>query len=1329
MVLNAHKGNKVGRGRLWLTTIVCAAIALLFFASFTSSDHTPQQGAGNKYIKDANTECWLNEAGEERCNLVVGQARFEQTETGLWRQRANIVSKKDTQMTKKKEDTLTFTGSDCDIDIQYMTLNPAGKIMPANANLGLEMNITDIAGGYKWTYSLKLPNDKFVSVVNVSSSDCSVTLTDSDTATIQAGMQTVSFADVLDYGFNVTSYEQDGSVFVELRKDYTAFNISNGDWLVIDPTLTISGTTTTLCGNVTAYDKIEVINSGTLQICSWNETEGTGYVNITGITNFTIDSSSSVDGNGRGYWGTSFGGDGVGGTVTQVVSGGAGHGGVGGTAGSSTGGISYGSSSLTNTIGTETVAGDMNIGSASGKVYSIGGSGGSLIIVNASSGIINIQGNITMGGASGGDGTGGGSGGEIVLYANLLDIETGTLDASGGDGTAGGGAGGGGRIKLIYDTLTNNSAILSVVKGSGVGSAGDGTIFYSYIPMNSAPTVDATATNQSEVYTNINIPFNITVSDVDAGDTLTAYVQPYLNGTPNGTVSSKVVTNGTNTLIYTHNSGNFSKHDSIIFEYWAGDGIANSTKANTSAIVVTNSLPATASGYTNLGTRLTDHTPAISWTEGSDADGDSVTTIVYVGTTSTPTAQEVNTTSEFTDIGNTIALSDGTTYYYRLRSWDGEDYSASYTVADEFRMNGLPTTAIPSIVPGTAYSTTAELMCQNSTTTDPDNDTTTLHYNWYNNGLSLALDLKNITNGNYSPNDVMICEIWVADPYETNTTKQNSSSVTITPIAPVINANLTYITDGTADMTPGYGETITFNANVTDADSDLSGVWFTLLSPNGTYIYNQVNGTVYNGDMWNSSASFTIDSYGSWLVNITANDTTGETDSEQWNFTVSLGTLSLAPESISYSQKAGAEKLFNITFSHTGNSNNTINITSYDYLNDSTYLTTTYYDALTGAALTDFTVMEGADYILLVNVTSNSSLASSQYISNITFGRTDDNSLTNFTVTTTISALTGIVGITPTSWSVSMDSASSSAQTFTIENTGDYALSHCNATIASGLTSYTAFNTSDFTVAVGATSEFLTTITSVAAGSYSDTLTVTCIATANNGIDADTSAVTATISSYVPPASVVGGGGGGAVVPVTGLVKSLFELDNLDQYVERYGGTITNIYRDEFRVVNKNAYDLNVTLGFRCIGNHMDFCNYIYFEGAGGRYQLNTVIASVRQKAGVNPGYTYVTLAHNATPNLALGNYTFFITATAMDGTELPPIPMVVAVTDVAPTWFDTMAYMLNNRIVISLIIIMALLFILFAVTGKLKRTRGKQKKDDEEGRLVITDIPQSRNY
>lgn len=105
-----------------------------------------------------------------------------------------------------------------------------------------------------------------------------------------------------------------------------------------------------------------------------------------------------------------------------------------------------------------------------------------------------------------------------------------------------------------------------------------------------------------------------------------------------------------------------------------------------------NTPPTLATNWTNLGMNLVDHTPTVTWTEGTDVEGDTITSYIYVGTTSTPTAEETNTTDETADLGSTITLNDGVTYYYRFRTHDGYEYSGYTAGADQFRMNTPPTT-------------------------------------------------------------------------------------------------------------------------------------------------------------------------------------------------------------------------------------------------------------------------------------------------------------------------------------------------------------------------------------------------------------------------------------------------------------------------------------------------------------------------------------------------------------------------------------------------------------------------------------------------------------
>ena len=103
-----------------------------------------------------------------------------------------------------------------------------------------------------------------------------------------------------------------------------------------------------------------------------------------------------------------------------------------------------------------------------------------------------------------------------------------------------------------------------------------------------------------------------------------------------------------------------------------------------------NSKPSNPTSWTDLGMNLVDHTPTVTWSGEADPEEDTVTVYVYVGTTTTPTTEEGSSTEGTLDLGSTVALNDGTTYYYRLKAYDGYEFNDSYTTSDEFRMNTPP---------------------------------------------------------------------------------------------------------------------------------------------------------------------------------------------------------------------------------------------------------------------------------------------------------------------------------------------------------------------------------------------------------------------------------------------------------------------------------------------------------------------------------------------------------------------------------------------------------------------------------------------------------------
>jgi len=185
---------------------------------------------------------------------------------------------------------------------------------------------------------------------------------------------------------------------------------------------------------------------------------------------------------------------------------------------------------------------------------------------------------------------------------------------------------------------------------------------------NTAPTITNNVTSPATVYTNTNWKLNITIIDSN-DDILTGYVQFYINDTVNSSVQSQIVSSGTNTLVATLNNGNFSKDYNLTAEFWAGDGTANTTKENTTHIIVQNSAPTQPNLTNPANNSYTNTTPiTMNWTISTDADNDTVYYYVLING-----AQECNTT----DINCSYIPSSEAYYEWKITAFDRTENGTS----------------------------------------------------------------------------------------------------------------------------------------------------------------------------------------------------------------------------------------------------------------------------------------------------------------------------------------------------------------------------------------------------------------------------------------------------------------------------------------------------------------------------------------------------------------------------------------------------------------------------------------------------------------------------
>jgi len=193
---------------------------------------------------------------------------------------------------------------------------------------------------------------------------------------------------------------------------------------------------------------------------------------------------------------------------------------------------------------------------------------------------------------------------------------------------------------------------------------------------NTAPTIIANATSPTKVYTNTDFKLNLTVTDPDYGDIITTYTQFYVNGTSTDAINSLVVNNGTNTNVANLPNSNFNKGSTLIAEFWAGDGKVNTTKYNTTEVIVLNSPPSKVNLLypENDDQFFTNRTPKFNWTAATDADNDQLTYQIQVSLNSdvsSPLTNETGVSDEYYIQPSELNFA---TYYWKVRANDGEEY-------------------------------------------------------------------------------------------------------------------------------------------------------------------------------------------------------------------------------------------------------------------------------------------------------------------------------------------------------------------------------------------------------------------------------------------------------------------------------------------------------------------------------------------------------------------------------------------------------------------------------------------------------------------------------
>ncbi len=281
--------------------------------------------------------------------------------------------------------------------------------------------------------------------------------------------------------------------------------ISPGDTTYEGANLIVSNCTLTVDG-VHSFEALLLMDGAVLTHSPAPAGELDNRLDLTITNNLTVDATSRVDVNGKGYGPAT--GPGAGMDNNFNPSGG-GHGGLGGDGYYQAGGVSYGE--LLDPI----LCGSGG-GNGSGHNPTNGGAGGGVIRLDVG-GVLTVAGQLTADGES--RLASGGAGGSIHVTAGTL-AGNGSITANGGSaGYHLSGAGGGGRVALYFGSSTFSGGLTALGGFStGANSGGAGTL---YTKANSQSVGDLLLdntgrTNAMETPITTPVAYRLTLTNVTA---------------------------------------------------------------------------------------------------------------------------------------------------------------------------------------------------------------------------------------------------------------------------------------------------------------------------------------------------------------------------------------------------------------------------------------------------------------------------------------------------------------------------------------------------------------------------------------------------------------------------------------------------------------------------------------------------------------------------------------------------------------------------------------------------------------------------------------------
>lgn len=455
------------------------------------------------------------------------------------------------------------------------------------------------------------------------------------------------------------------------------------------------------------------------------------------------------------------------------------------------------------------------------------------------------------------------------------------------------------------------------------------------------------------------------------------------------------------------------------------------------------------------------------------------------------------------------------------------------------------------------------------------NDTQTMDY-WINNG-SVEGWREVVTGVCFSDDNVTANQMWFeSGGSQTGVTYIDNVNISFYSAGGAVIEDPDINTEFTTPVSPRHNETVSLKANITDPNEHgITDALFTLLYPNGTAVFSVVNGT-QSGDIF-TSQSYKICGNGSylWYLNATNLDGNNANSASYNEINITFGTMSvLSPDSdtnYSVAINAGNHDIFNITSSHTGNSNSTIEFFLSENITNSTGVNTSL-------SATSLIIENGSSEIIEVNVSSAYNTSEGNYVGYLFWNRTTYNESCNEVVDSgsvefsiTVAQYLGDINITVETFNIEKLPDETYIYVWHLQNDGNYKAGDCVMSFISSLEPEVSFNQTNFTLGIGGTAS----ISMVLDGGATDiddsaVVSITCSDISNTTTGTDTDTATGIFSNVGGSPGSTGGSGG----------ITTHEIPEFKELIVSPGTIRIDAVKSEKKIVIKNdgTDDMNILL-------------------------------------------------------------------------------------------------------------------------------------------------------